>query len=336
VAKHDVIVIGGSSGSSEPLRAILRALPAETQAAVFVSTHIPPHDKSYLTAVLAAAALMPVSQAQDGETIETGRIYVAAPDRHLLLTAEGVRLGAGPRENMVRPSIDPLFRSAALTFGPRVVGVILSGMLNDGVSGLRAVQDCGGVTIVQDPADAVAGDMPRAVLVALRPDHLVKAADIGALLKRLAAADAGPPRPCPENLRLEVDIAAGCRLGSNRLRAVADSDPSTWSNCKGALSEARDPRSLLRRCQTSQAPNAETSLEVQEAQVETAMRVALRILEERVELVTRMAEDARRLGRRGVAELYEARVQEYGGYADVLRRAALLSLNEQVEVEKSG
>src|SRR5262245_45950650 len=161
---RDIIVIGGSAGATAPLQRILRAFPADLPAAVFVVLHIPARGIGILSTVVSAAAKLPVLQAENGMEFASGTIYLAAPDRHLLLIDGRLMLGRGPAENMVRPAIDALFRSAALAYGPRVIGVVLSGLLSDGAAGLSAIKRCGGMALVQDPDDAIADEMPRRAL----------------------------------------------------------------------------------------------------------------------------------------------------------------------------
>lgn len=324
MAKRDIFVIGGSTGSGEVLKAIVGALPEDLAASVFIATHLPAHGHSYLAQVLSKSARLPLEQAAEGVPIQPGRIYVAAPDRHLLLLDGQVRLGPGPRENMVRPAIDALFRSAALSYGARTVGVVLSGMLNDGASGLLAIRDAGGLTVVQDPLDALAADMPHAATSLLDPDHLVPAEAIGGLLAMLSRT-AAPAWSAPPSLalRMEVEIALGARLGSEQLRAIADPVPLSCPECSGVLSEVRGARPRRFRCQTGHAVTGEVLDKALDEQVEEALRVAMRVMEERVELVTRMARDAEESGRNSVAELYDHRAAEYRSYGETLRRAVL-------------
>lgn len=322
--RRDIIVIGGSAGSSPVIKQLLRDLPADLPASIFVSTHLPA-GAGYLADVLGAVSALPAVRAVDGQPIEPGRVYVAAPDRHLLLINGTIHLGEGPRENMVRPAIDPLFRSAALSYGPRVVGVVLSGMLNDGASGLFAVKACGGVAVVQHPLDAEADQMPMAALETVDADHVSRADDLAGLLVELVRSDAGPERERPPGLELEVRIAAGARLGSARLREIAEPSPLSCPDCGGVMSEVSTGRPLRYRCQTGHAQTAEVMAAANE-EVDEAVRIAMRVMEERVTLVTRMAQDARATGRAAVAELYEERAAEYGRYAATLRNAAVLSL----------
>jgi two-component system, chemotaxis family, protein-glutamate methylesterase/glutaminase len=327
MTRRDIVVIGGSMGSLAPLRLLLGGLPADLPAYVFVTTHVPTQASGHLSEVLATASALPLAAAADGQPIVEGHIHLAVPGRHLLLIDHMTVLGAGPRENMVRPSIDPMFRSAALSFGPRVIGVVLSGLLNDGAAGLAAIKEMGGVALVQHPLDAEAPDMPRAALEVVDADHVVPAGELAGLIGKLVASEAPKPRERDaDELALEVEIAAGRRLGSGRLSAIGSPAALSCPHCHGVLSEMKPPGPLRYRCQIGHAFTAEALVEAQQQSVDEAVRVAMRIMEERAELVTRMARDARAQGRTAVAELYEARAKEYEAYAATLRRAATLSL----------
>lgn len=329
MAKRDLIVIGGSAGSFGALRKILSDLPQEFPGSVLVATHIPTNSSSSLADALASAGPLPVSQAVDGQPVERGRIYTAVPNRHLLLVDGIMRLGDGPRENMARPAIDPLFRSAALAYGPRTIGVLLSGGLNDGASGLTAIKQCGGTAVVQHPLDAESDEMPLAALEVVTPDAIARSSEIGSLVSQMVTTSAPKGTPCPESLVLEIEIAGGARLGSAMLRQIADPSSISCPDCQGVLSEVRDERPLRFRCQIGHAYTAEV-LAARSDEVGEAMRIALRIMEERVTLVTRMAQDARSTSRTAVAELYEARALEYGRYARILREAATASLRDSL------
>lgn len=326
LTNRDIIVIGGSSGATAPLKAILAALPVDLKAAVFIVLHIPARSIGILATVASAAGRLPVHQAADGMAILPGNVYLAVPDHHLILTKGSMKLGRGPRENMARPAVDPLFRSAAAAYGPRVIGVILSGMLNDGASGLEAIKRCGGVALVQDPADAIADEMPRAAMLATTVDLSVASARMGDILSDLVQQPPGPGMPVPPDIRLEVDIAAGERIDSQVLRRIADPVALTCPNCSGVLSAIRGSRPLRFRCQVGHGMTSEILAAEQENAVDEALRIALRVIEERAELVSRLSEEGRASGRRAVAELYAERATEYRGYADTLRRAVLMSM----------
>jgi two-component system chemotaxis response regulator CheB len=326
VPKRDIVVIGGSAGAPAVLHELVAALPADLDASIFIVTHVPVHGSMLLAGLLDARTPLAVAYAQDGDAIVPGRILVAPPDRHLMLTPAGVRLGLGPRENLARPAIDPLFRSAAVAFGGRVVGVILTGMLNDGAAGLLAVKRCGGATVVQDPLGAAAPDMPRAAMRAVDPDHVVEVAELARLLESLVREEAPLGRAASAEIKLEVDVALGERLGTEQLREFAQ--PSTFScpHCEGVLSEMKVAGPLRYRCQIGHAVTADILDDCQDRALERAMGVALRIMEERIALMKRLIEDARLQGNHASASLHEVRLHDYEEQADILRRAVLATV----------
>jgi len=334
LSNRDIIGIGGSAGSTEALRTVLGLLPAGLKASVFVTTHIGAGRRQYLAEILGRICALPVRVAAQGEEVLPGRVYLAVPNAHLLVVKQRVMLGSGPRENMVRPSVDPMLRALAMSYGPRVIGVILSGALNDGAAGLFAVKQCGGLAVVQSPDDALVSDMPRAAIEAAEPDHMAAAAAIGALLPALVGTQAPRSPPCPSEVRLEVEIAAGGRLGSDRLREFATPVALSCPHCHGVLSEIAESRPLRYRCQVGDGFTAQVLNDTQKLDTEEALRVALRVMEERVELVDRMGKDARRQGRTAVAEIYEGRKQEYASQADILRKAVLAGMPPMVEKEQ--
>ncbi|WP_407189375.1 chemotaxis protein CheB [Bradyrhizobium centrosematis] len=324
---RDIIVIGGSAGATAPLKQILGRLPADLPAAIFVVLHIPAQGIGILSTVASSAGPLPVRQAENGMKIEPGHIYLGAPDHHLLVAEDRIVLGRGPRENMVRPAIDALFRSAALYHGPRVIGVLLSGLLSDGAAGLNAIKRCGGMAVVQDPSDAVSDEMPRRAMEATTIDLCVPGLGMGDVLSDLVREEAGAALPIPPEIRLEVEIAAGDRIGSDNLLSLADPVALTCPACGGVLSEVKESRPMRFRCQVGHGFTADVLAKEQEGRVDEALRVALRIIEERAELVHRMAADGRRSGRPAVAQMYEARAVEYREYADMIRRVVLKSLD---------
>jgi two-component system chemotaxis response regulator CheB len=327
VQNRDIIVIGGSAGATAPLKEILGRLDIGLPASIFLVLHIPSQGLGILSTVASASGKLPVQPAENGLKIENGHVYLAVPDHHLLLSDGHMMLGRGPRENMARPAIDPLFRSAALHYGPRVIGVVLSGLLSDGTAGLNAVKRCGGVALVQEPSDAIADEMPRRAMEATVVDLCVPGTRLGDVLSDLAREQAGKPLPIPPEIRLEVEIAAGERIGSEGLRQIADPSPLTCPSCGGVLSALKVDHPLRFRCQVGHAYTADALAKEQESRVDEALRVALRIIEERAELVHRMSEDERRSGRIALAKMYETRSIEYRRYADMIRRVMIESLD---------
>lgn len=173
-----VVVIAASAGGLDPLRRILAALPMPCSAAIFVAMHIGPH-RSTLPRLLNSAGRHPATFAEDGASIEAGRIYVAPPDHHVVLGPDRIHLHRGPKVHHTRPAADPLFTSAAETHGQRVMGIVLSGGDSDGAAGLRAIAEHGGTALVQAPEEAVAPGMPLAAMMADHPDACLPVAEIG-------------------------------------------------------------------------------------------------------------------------------------------------------------
>ena len=187
--KHDVIVMGASSGGLSALKTLFRAFQADLPAAIFVVLHVLPRQRSLLPSILQLETNLPVAHAKDGDEIHTGRVYVAPPDRHLLVESGHVHLSVAPRENRARPAIIPLFRSAALAYGPRVIGVILSGILDDGTAGLWEIKRRGGIAVAQLPADAEQKQMPKSAIMNVHVDYQVPISEMGALLISLVGRD---------------------------------------------------------------------------------------------------------------------------------------------------
>lgn len=206
--KRDIIVIGTSAGGLEALDALIGQLPADLSATIFIVQHMAPEmTGDGLLNRLNQHKAFGCKLASNGESFKRGRIYIAPPDSHLLLKKSTVLVTKGARENRNRPGIDPLFRSAAVSHGARVIGVVLTGMLDDGTAGLTAIKACGGVTVVQDPKDAAYPGMPESALRNLGVDHCVAVAQMGQLLVRLTQERCGQDKPVPADIRTEAKIA---------------------------------------------------------------------------------------------------------------------------------
>lgn len=239
---RDVVVVGASAGGVEALRELISGLPADFGAAVLVVLHVPSSTRSALPSILGRAGRLPAKQAEDGDPVLPGHVLVAAPDQHLILHDGMVTLSHGPTENGHRPAIDVLFRSAAQVGGPRVVGVVLSGALDDGTAGLAAIRSRGGVGVVQDPDEALHPSMPRSAIEGAAPEHVLPVTQMSALLERLVEEEVDEtkaPRP-PALMQVETAL-------SNMDPAVYESldrpgEPSTFCcpDCDGTLALIED------------------------------------------------------------------------------------------------
>jgi two-component system, chemotaxis family, protein-glutamate methylesterase/glutaminase len=251
---RDLIVIGASAGGVEALKRLAAGLAPDLPAAVVVAIHTAPHRSSQLPDILAGAGVLPVQVVRDGERLQRGRIYLPPPDHHLLVKGEALRLSRGAHENRHRPSIDVLFRSAALSYGPRVVGAVLTGELDDGTAGLSAIKRCGGIAVIQAPDDARHASMPASALRHVRADHCAPLTDIVGLLDRLAREPPGEsPQGVPETIRAEELMTE--MESSNRpiLDEIGDRTALTCPDCHGVLWSIKDTEVPRFRCHVGHA-----------------------------------------------------------------------------------
>ena len=311
MATHDIVVIGASAGGVEALVALVRALPADLQAAVFVVLHIPPQSSSMLPVILDRSGPLPAQHAQDGLPIECGQIYVAPPDHHLIVERDHVRVVRGPRENRHRPAVDVLFRSAAWEYGSRVVGVVLTGTLDDGTAGLLAIKQRGGIAVVQHPDDALYPGMPRSALAHVEVDHSVPLREIGPLLATLTREAAAPQQLAQEEI-MEQEVNIAKQLGGAARIDPVFGQPSTFScpECGGVLHEIQDGEFARYRCRVGHAYTPETMLAEQSEALEIALWTALNTLEESISLNKRMAQQAQERGQTWLAQHFNTKRQE--------------------------
>jgi two-component system chemotaxis response regulator CheB len=332
--RRDIVVIGASAGGIEALQHVLADVPADFDAAVFVVLHIAPGGGRSLAAILDRAGPLTAAPAQDGEPIKSGRIYVCVADHHLLVGDGHVHVKRGPQENGHRPAADPLFRSAARYFGPRVIGVILSGALSDGTAGLSAIRRQGGIAITQDPTDAAFDGMPTYALDHVGADHVLPAREIGPLLARLVQQDVHPAWSTPSSSMLKE--VALMETDDGVLDEAHPGHPSSWPcpDCNGVLWEVDDDEVLRFRCRVGHAWVADNLLHQQEEAVEQALWMALRALEDRAALNTAMADRAEHSGRKASAERFRADVHSIDENIQTLRR--LLGMGESPPGEVVG
>ncbi len=321
--KH-IVVVGASSGGIEALRELVQGLPEDFAAPICVVLHTSPEAPGILDAILSRAGVLPAHNARDRERLRPGLIYVAPPDCHLLVEPGRVRVTKGPRENRFRPAIDPLFRSAAQVYGPGVIGVILTGNLDDGTAGLWAVKQLGGTSVVQHPDDALFPAMPQNALRHVRVDYSLPLVEIPPLLVRLtseipaAAAEA----TVPQSIEIEVKIA----MEENALDAGLNSitEPSTFAcpECHGVLLQLKEGGRIRFRCHTGHAYSFESLAAGVGEAIEESLWNAIRALEEADMLMRSMAEHVR-IHDVTQAGALTARANEAKQQADTLRKLVM-------------
>jgi len=328
MATLDTIVIGASAGGVQALTKLVADLPANLPAAVFIVLHVPAHSPSLLPAILARDAKLQVDHAKDDEPIRQGRVYVAPPDQHLLIEAGRVKLVHGPKENLHRPSIDALFRSAARWAGPRVIGVVLTGARDDGTAGMRAIKLRGGVTIVQDPTEAPFPSMPMSVMQKIKVDYSLPLADIAPLLNQLSRTTAEEEGRYPMSDQVEIEARiAQQQMEADELIASVERlgkvSKLTCPDCHGALWEIDDTELLRYRCHVGHAFSAEALSDGQSQMLEVALWSAVRALEEQMILARRIVERSRKANQQRAAMAFERRAQEAEEHSSMIRQLLL-------------
>jgi two-component system chemotaxis response regulator CheB len=308
MANHgrDVIVIGTSAGGLEALDNLLGQLPTDLAASIFIVLHLAPGGGGQaLLQRLSKYEHFRCKLAEDGERFESGRVYLAPADYHLLLKKDVTLITKGARENRWRPAIDPLFRSAAVAHGPRVIGVLLTGMLDDGTAGLIAIQRCGGLTVVQDPAEAAYPGMPSSALANLSVDHCVRLAQMGALLDKLSRERPSKTVPIPKDVEVEARIAERVLSDVAQVNSLGGLVPYNCPNCGGTLWEMQS-HDVRFRCHTGHSYTAASLLSTQTEKIEETLWVCLRMFEERRNLLHSMTSRGVVGGTSAAARAHEA------------------------------
>lgn len=318
-----VVVVGASAGGMQALTALVAQLPADFPAPVFIVNHMGAEVTGKpLVQALNKAGSLPCSHAQDGESFERGHVYLAPSDQHLLLVEGRMLVTKGARENRYRPAVDPLFRSAAVAYGKRVVGIILTGYLDDGTSGMMAIKRCGGVCIAQDPADAAHPDMPQSVITHVGADYCVPVAQMGALLEKLATRRIGRNSKPPADLVIEAEIAQRVVSDLKSVEALGEQVPFNCPDCGGVLWQITHGDLLRYRCHTGHAFSSGALLARQNEKIEETLWVALRMFEERQNLISTMGS-----GQKSLSSSVRERVEESQVHIDRIR-AMLKSTDE--------
>ncbi|MCX6212904.1 chemotaxis protein CheB [Spirosoma sp.] len=314
MTKRDIVVIGASAGGVYALRELVAGLPHALPATIFIVQHIAADAPSYLPRILNYAGNIIVIQPVDGEPIQRGHIYVAPPDHHLLIENETMLVKRGPKENRFRPSIDALFRSAAYCYGPRVIGVVLTGLLNDGTSGMWTVKRLGGVSVIQEPEEALYPSMPESVRENVVVDHSVPISEMAALLTKLTqeTVNERPILAQKDQLRLEKEVKIAEEENTFNMSILEEGDlsPLACPECHGVMTSIQEGTLLRYRCHTGHGYTASSLLSGLKRSIEESLWNAIRALEETVMLLDKAAQVLEEGGNVRAAQEYRAQISE--------------------------
>jgi two-component system chemotaxis response regulator CheB len=316
---HDIVAIGASAGGVQALQGLISQLPGDLPAALLIVLHISPDAPSILPNLLNRQGRLLALHATDGAPIRPGCIYIAPPDMHLMTQENHVRVVRGPKENRHRPAIDVLFRSVALSYGPRAVGVVLSGSLDDGTAGLLAIKRRGGVTVVQTPAEAAYSGMPESALAGAPVDYCLPLEGIAQLIRQLAASPAAAAPEAPAEMAKELATMA---VDVHRMENDEHPGrPSVYScpECGGVLWEIEDQQITRYRCRVGHAFSLDSILEEQSESVERALWMVLKTLEERASMLRRMMERASQRAHMATLNRFATQLSEAEAQAQVVR-----------------
>jgi two-component system, chemotaxis family, protein-glutamate methylesterase/glutaminase len=324
--RRDIVVIGASAGGTDALVGLLRQFPSDIAASFFVVTHMMPNVNGHLVDAINATGPLIAKQPEDGEEIKPGMVYAAPSDRHLLVKQGCVRITRGPRENRWRPAIDPLFRSAAVAYGRRVIGVILTGMLDDGTAGLIAIKRCGGIAIVQDPEEAAFPDMPRNALANVNVDHRLLVADMGAAIQSLLVEHVPANGEPPRDLQMEVRISESGYSDPAITSELGELTALSCPECGGPLWQQQAANMARYRCRVGHAYTGQSLLSAEDEAIEASIWAAVRLLEQRANILKGMADKDRSDNRLRMVEHHERLARESREHAEVLRKLLVTAM----------
>jgi two-component system chemotaxis response regulator CheB len=314
--RQDIIVIGASMGGVEALSELVSHLPSDLSATIFIVVHVHPQSPRMLAKILSSRGPLTAKFAERGEAFYQGNIYIAPPNAHLIVKPDTIALSQGPRENRSRPAIDVLFRSAAVTHTTRVIGVLLTGLLDDGTSGLEAIKRCGGIAVVQDPDDAAYSEMPESALASVDVDYCAKLEQIPAIINQLVREPAKLPDPVPQELIDELKFQESASMINMKMLNNGNKAPVVCPDCGGTLTELKSGKLIKYRCHTGHAYSPLTLFEGHSEAVEHSLWAAIRALEEKVKLAERLGNTENK----SIKASYDARAAEAKLNAEHIKR----------------
>lgn len=320
-----IVVIGGSTGGFEAFKKIIKNLPANFQPPVFIAWHMGADVHGILPDVLNRQNTIYAAHGYDGEVILPNRIYVAPPDYHLLVQDGKVRITHGPKENRFRPAVDPLFRSAALAFGNSVIGIILSGGLDDGTAGLWSVKHHGGIAVVQDPVEAEVRSMPENAIRHLDVDYCVSVSEMADLLVRL------DKEPITGNIEFmedeqskkEIEIAAEVNPMAIGFMKFGELTPYSCPECHGVLSRLHNDNIIRYRCHTGHAYSTDALMTALTEKIEDSLYSAIRGMDESMILLNHMGDHYSESNQPKLAAVYFKKAKEVDARSQLVRKATM-------------
>jgi two-component system chemotaxis response regulator CheB len=331
--KRNIVVIGASAGGFEVLKKIVQNLPPDFNASVFIVWHMSPDLRGILPDVFNRLNTVKASNAYDKEPIRLNHIYVAPPDHHLLIEEGQVRVTRGPKENRFRPAVDPLFRSAAYAYGSRVIGVVLSGSLDDGTAGLWRIKANGGIAVVQSPADAEVPSMPQNAMLEVQVDYSVPADELAALLVKLSGEEVENTVIMKDKkTKIEIDIAAEANALTQGSLDIGALSPYTCPECHGVLSKIMDGNITRFRCHTGHAYSADTLLAGLTEKIEDGLYNAIRGMDESVLLLNHIGDHYAESNLPKLAAVYFKKAKEAEERSNLVRKA--VHSHEQLSKDK--
>jgi two-component system chemotaxis response regulator CheB len=335
MGKKNIIVIGASTGGVDAIKKLTADIPVDFDASIFIVWHMAPSLKGVLPHILNKQGKNFAANAVDQEEIKPGRIYIAPPDHHLLLEEGKIRVTRGPKENRFRPAVDPLFRSAAYTYGPRVIGIILSGGLDDGTAGLWLIKEKGGIAIVQDPSEAEVSSMPESAMREVNVDYCVSVTAMAPLLIKLIKEE------CPEkdettmegnsDIEKEIQIQMPHQEDPADILAIGELSPYTCPECHGVLSAIKEGNRVRYRCHTGHAFSADTLLAMLTENIEESLWTAIRSIQESTMMLSQLGDHFAQINKPEVAARYFQKAKEAEERANKVRE--VVSLHEQLSKE---
>ena len=327
-----IVVIGTSAGGFHALTEVISQLTEEMDAAFFVVMHLSRQGiGGYLVTQMQKYTNLTCREADENTEIKRGTIYFALPNKHLIIEDKRVKLGSGPQENRWRPSIDMLFRSGAVAFDGHTIGIVLTGMLDDGTIGMSAIKRCGGTCIVQDPNEAEYPDMPLSVLKQIDVDYCIPLSEMGSTISTILATKKIVNTDIPPDLVLEVNLSKNGVGTIDDMRELGNNTVFSCPDCGGVLFELEHDVPMRYKCHTGHSYTLKDYLAKQFKNIESSLWVALRSLEERRKLLAQLAEKNRQKGLHRSASDFEAKIEELKGHVDNLKQVLFATQEEAVQ-----